>query len=313
MAAEIALICEAKMKKILCFLVAAVMLLALCVSASADSKLDGSVRYDVTVSEDGKTAKVVVSLSDYGAANSMMMIPVYDAEDLTLEYGYWLIRGVMAVHWSEEFGDAAIAFSDSTDVNKQVFEMMFKINGDVKALDDVKCNVIVKTVENVEPENNETTSPETTAPRYEYVETAVSTPEETDPPQTEPPETDPPETKAPETEAVETKAPETEAVETEVKETEAMETVLPETEPIATEPTESDTVVSEPAETEPEATEADETDPPKSGGDYSYITESEYEKNKSNDNGFLVPILIVAGVAIVGVVIAAVLVMRRKK
>lgn len=304
MAAEIALICEAKMKKILCFLVAAVMLLALCVSASADSKLDGSVRYDVTVSEDGKTAKVVVSLSDYGAANSMMMIPVYDAEDLTLEYGYWLIRGVMAVHWSEEFGDAAIAFSDSTDVNKQVFEMMFKINGDVKALDDVKCNVIVKTVENVEPENNETTAPETTAPRYEYVETAVSTPEETDPPQTEPPETDPPETKA----------PETESVETEVQETEVMETVLPETEPIATEQTESDTViVSEPAETDPETTEADETDSPKSGGDYSYITESEYEKNKSNDNGFLAPILIVAGVAIVGVITATVLVMRRKK
>ena len=291
------------MKKILCFLVAAVMLLALCVSASADSKLDGSVRYDVTVSEDGKTAKVVVSLSDYGAANSMMMIPVYDVEDLTLEYGYWLIRGVMAVHWSEEFGDAAIAFSDSTDVNKQVFEMMFKINGDAKALDDVKCNVIVKTVENVEPENNETTALETTAPRYEYVETAVSTPEETDPPQTEPPETDPPETKA----------PETESVETEVQETEVMETVLPETEPIVAEQTESDTVVSEPAETEPETTEVEETDPPKSGGDYSYITESEYEKNKSNDNGFLAPILIVAGVAIVGVVIAAVLVMRRKK
>lgn len=303
MAAEIALICEAKMKKILCFLVAAVMLLALCVSASADSKLDGSVRYDVTVSEDGKTAKVVVSLSDYGAANSMMMIPVYDAEDLTLEYGYWLIRGVMAVHWSEEFGDAAIAFSDSTDVNKQVFEMMFKINGDVKALDDVKCNVIVKTVENVEPENNETTAPETTAPRYEYVETAVSTPEETDPPQTETPETDPPETESPETEA---------------KETEAMETVLPETEPtvtetIATEQTESDTVVSEPAETEPEATEPEETDSPKSGGDYSYITESEYEKNKSNDNGFLAPILIVAGVAVIGVITATVLVVRRKK
>ena len=297
------LISEAKMKKILCFLVAAVMLLALCVSASADSKLDGSVRYDVTVSEDGKTAKVVVSLSDYGAANSMMMIPVYDAEDLTLEYGYWLIRGVMAVHWSEEFGDAAIAFSDSTDVNKQVFEMMFKINGDVKALDNVKCNVIVKTVENVEPENNETTAPETTAPRYEYVETAVSTPEEPDPPQTEPPETDPPETKA----------PETESVETEVQETEVMETVLPETEPIVAEQTESDTVVSEPAETEPETTEVEETDPPKSGGDYSYITESEYEKNKSNDNGFLAPILIVAGVAIVGVVVATTLVVKRKK
>lgn len=279
------------------------MLLALSIPVFADTELKGNARYDCSISEDGKTAKVVVSLSDYGAANSMMMTPVYDAEDLTLEYGYWLIRGVMAVHWSEEFGDAAIAFSDSTDVNKQVFEMMFKINGDVKALDDVKCNVIVKTVENVEPENNETTAPETTAPRYEYVETAVSTPEETDPPQTEPPETDPPETKA----------PETEAVETEVKENEAMETVLPETEPIATEQTESDTVVSEPAETEPEATEADETDSPKSGGNHSYITQSEYEKNKSSDNGFLAPILIVAGVAVIGVITATVLVVRRKK
>ena len=92
-----------------------------------------------------------------------------------------------------------------------------------------------------------------------------------------------------------------------------METVLPETEPIATEQTESDTIVSEPAETEPEATEPEETDSPKSGGDYSYITESEYEKNKSNDNGFLAPILIVAGVAIVGVVVATTLVVKRKK
>lgn len=303
MAAEIALICEAKMKKILCFLVAAVMLLALCVSASADSKLDGSVRYDVTVSEDGKTAKMVVTLSGYDDANSIMIVPEFDSDNLTLKRGRWLVEGVLSVNWNAEYGDAVIAFSDATDVNAAVFEMTFTVVGDVKALDNVNCDIIVKTVENQQepaPETDApgTTAPEPSAPKNEYVETAVSTPEETEPEETESKETEPTVIQTPETESA------------------VIETFLPETEPEATEPSESEEEITDVQETEAEATEPEEseqeeTKPSASYPNYGdYVTQSDYEKNKSNNN--LVPILIVAGIAVVGACVAVVIITRKK-
>ena len=278
------------------------MLLALSIPVFADTELKGNARYDCSISEDGKTAKVVVTLSDYYTANSIMIVPEFDSDNLTLKRGRWLIEGVLAVNWNAEYGDAVIAFSNATDINTAVFEMTFAINGDVKALDNVSCDIIAKTVEKPPAKDSETD-----AHQNQYVEPATPTPEETEYV----------ETSLPETEPVETKTPETEPVETEPDVTEAMETFLPETELTATEPSASEDEATEIQDTKAEVTEPQESEPEvtKPSANYpnygDYITQSDYEKNKDDTN--LVPVFIVAGIAVIGVCVAVVAVTRKNK
>jgi len=292
------------MKKIFCFLAVLLLCLSLCVPAFADTELKGSVKYDCTVSEDGKTAKVVVTLSDYYTANSIMMIPEYDDENLTMLYGYWLLRGAITVHWSEESDDAVIAFSKSTDINTQIFEMEFQIDGDPKALDSVGCKVIAKTVEN-QPAGNVPSAPETTAPRNEHVDIIESTPDETEPPKTEPTVTEPAVTAPPETELPETFLPETEAVVTEA------EAVQPETPKIdETEPTVESATDSEPSETEPEGAEVSK---PTVNYPQDFMTEDEYNKTRSSGDDWQTAVIIsVVAVAVVAAVAVGIILVKKK-
>ena len=181
------------MKKILCVLMVVGMLLALSVSVAANYALTGDTAYSYTVSEDGKTATVVVSLQNYSSADAMMLIPEYDTDALVLTSGQWLIRGVLMDDWNGK--DAVIAFAAATDVNTEVFEMVFEIKGDASALDDVRCEAIVQSVEmpaETEPAKPETTEPkvETTEPKTETTEPAASEPSVSVPEEEEPAESE---------------------------------------------------------------------------------------------------------------------------
>ena len=309
------------MKKILCFFIAMLMVFALALSVFADTELKGNAKYDCSISEDGKTAKVVVTLSDYYTANSIMIVPEFDSDELTLKRGRWLVEGVLAVNWNAEYGDAVIAFANATDVNTAVFEMTFTVIGDAVALDDVSCDIIVKTVDNkqdveYETPETETTSPkdeetkdsETTPPKGEYVDPYIPIP--SNPPTSNPVVTSPVTTQATETESMitETVLPETDPI--------VIEPVVSETEPEVTEPSDSEEETTDVQETEtdviePKESETEETKPSASTPNYGgYITQSDYEKNRSNNN--LAPILIVAGIAVVGACVAVVLITRKK-
>ena len=273
------------MKKILVLAFALIIALLVPLMASA-ADLQGNAEYEYTISADGKTATVTVSLNGYDKANSMMIIPDYDEDELELVEAYWLIRGALPVPWDETTGDAVIAFSDATNINKDVFEMVFEIKGDAKALDSVGGELIVKSIDAASP--SDTTAKETTSPEPPVV---------VDPPETYPPETNQPaETAVPETgstclppieyEPVETDPPETKPsavvpTETSSPETDHLETQLPETFADVTEASEPESSEVALPETVPAETESDNTDPPES---ISEETDGVENKNPSTNN-----------------------------
>ena len=233
--------------------------------------LQGNAEYEYTISDDGKTATVTVSLSGYDKANSMMIIPEYDKDELELVEAYWLIRGALSAPWDETTGDAAIAFSGATNINKEIFEMVFEIKGDAKSLDSVGGELIVKSIDEVI--TTETTVKETTPPEP---------PAETNPPETNPPaetsspvtsapvfppigydpiETNPPETKPAASVPVETNSPETNPPETSPPEPVPMETQLPETVATVTEPSEPESSEVISPETLPDEIDGADTEP----------------------------------------------------
>ena len=215
------------------------LLLLVIFAAFVSAEAPENANYKCTLSEDGKTATVTVTLDGYEKADSMMIIPDFDENNLSLIEGDWLLRGAIRDGWNEDTGDAVIAFSKPTNVNVDVFEMVFEVKGDVAALDSVKCDIIVKTI-NREDEETQIPTTEPISPTPDISETDIS--------ETEPPN-EPVESEKADTEAV---APETD----EIKETEPIDTDIVESESLETEtiPDETFVVEAESVETDSEQT-----------------------------------------------------------
>lgn len=96
----------------------------------------------------GETVAITLSVSNCVDAKSMYVRPQYDAAVLTLVSGTWLVSGLLADDWSAEFGDAALAFASNTDINKDVFQLVFTVKEDAAiGAADVDCEVVIKTMD----------------------------------------------------------------------------------------------------------------------------------------------------------------------
>lgn len=317
------------MKKIFYIFTVACVSFLLAVSVFANTELHGNIEYSYTISDDGKTATVIVSLDGYDKAKSMMITPEYDEDDLQMQRGNWLVSGALSTAWNSKEGNAIIAFEENTDINSEIFSMVFEIKGDVSALDDISCDLIVKSPEPDENENDdpptyETDAPETQPPKVEVTE---NEPPEIDPPGTSAPETRPPVVVVPETERTEIVTPVTDVPQKEPIETDVPTTDVSETQPVVT-----DVPVIDASETEQPGTDAEVTDVPEiippgtdapaadvgetgnvetkapetnhfTNGDYTYDYDTEkVDHTGSLIDGYLWLVLLVGGVAAAGIV-----------
>ena len=287
------------------------LLLLVIFAAFVSAEAQENANYKYTLSDDGKIATVTVTLDGYEKADSMMIIPDFDENNLSLIEGDWLLRGVIRDGWNEDTGDAVIAFSKPTDVNLDVFEMVFEVKGDAAALDSVKCDIIVKAISD-EEEETEPPMTETVKPNPDTAETE---------PTYEPPEDEQPVYKSDDdeedTEYTDTEESETEYVGTETqktKETEPVYTDVVESGSKKNETSSEETSVAESSPTETSAAlETEETHTPDkpASGSYPYY----YGVTADADN-YKKTVFLIVGVAVAaGVALTVIIVIRsgRKK
>ena len=118
-----------------------VSLLAVCVSAS-------SAKTELNASVNGNTITVTVEVDAETMVKSMMIEPIYDKNVLEMQRGTWLVNGVLYADWSEEYGDAVISFDNNTDMNTNVFEMVFTVRDKSAAETRISADVVITTMNN---------------------------------------------------------------------------------------------------------------------------------------------------------------------
>ena len=93
----------------------------------------------------GETVTLTVSIAGAENAVSIAMVPAYDTEKLELLSGTWLLTGAtLADDWSAAFGDAVITFAVDTDLNKDVFQMEFRVKDGASGTASVTCNPVIQ-------------------------------------------------------------------------------------------------------------------------------------------------------------------------
>ncbi len=137
------------MKKLL-WITAIVALLTACICIPALAGTTAPAAVTLQTDNDspaqGATVTVTVALSGSAKAKSMLIVPVYDPNILELQSGEWLLTdGILTDNWSPEFGDAAIAYSSETDMNGDVFKLVFRVlNTAALGNTRVDCTVTIK-------------------------------------------------------------------------------------------------------------------------------------------------------------------------
>ena len=113
------------MKRIVSLAVCLLLVLSLAVSAVGANNATATIAS--ANAKPGETVTVKITLSNSEPLKSILIRPSYDNSVVEMLSGEWLISGMMAEPWSEEFGDASIAFNNNEDVNGAIFEMTFRI------------------------------------------------------------------------------------------------------------------------------------------------------------------------------------------
>lgn len=126
------------MKRVLTAAAAIMMMVLLAVSVSAASAV-------LTPTVNGSTLTVTVSLNCSDPVKSMMIVPQYDSNVLTMQSGEWKLSGILSDNWSDEIGDAVICFESGQLLSGIVFEMRFAVTDAAAQQTTVSCEVIAKT------------------------------------------------------------------------------------------------------------------------------------------------------------------------
>ena len=134
------------MKKLLSFLLS--ILLVIQIAPVAVAQTNAEVHVESTTAMRGETVSITISVQDYVEAKSIYIVPVYDEDILEIVSGTWLVSGVLADDWSAAFGDAAIAFAENTNINTDIFELVFKVKDNAAAVKNtsVSCEIVIKTM-----------------------------------------------------------------------------------------------------------------------------------------------------------------------
>ena len=134
------------MKKLVAVLVSLVFALQLIPAAFAAGSAE--VTLSSATAKRGETVTITVTVSDCTKVKSMSIRPQFDDDVLEIVSGTWLINGILTDSWSEEFGDAVIAFGYNTNINKDVFVLEFTVKDDAEtgAVAEVDCDVVIKTM-----------------------------------------------------------------------------------------------------------------------------------------------------------------------
>ncbi len=259
-----------KMNRILAFVIACSLVMALfCVSLSAE-QTSNEVQADKTVEVYSDqnivslTFENTFGISIYGFSSDSVGIKKVTVKDTLSNTSEWKNNAIM--HPCGTFGnmvqaDVTLEIEiDSVEkgtyyITLSEFDILLDntgMNSDYYASYVIRIDVIDRPVET---ESTETESTETESTETESTETEST---ETESTETESTETESTETESTETESTETESTETESAETESTETESTETESTETESTETESTETESTETESAETE--STDTDTSD-----------------------------------------------------
>ncbi len=134
------------MKKfVLYVLLAALMICNLSVGAQATSAEAATVSVGTVNAAPGQNVTVTVSIAGCDSIKSIMILPEWDESSLELTEAEWLLEKTALADWSMAEKNGVAAFSDSTDINGDIFRMSFKVKEDAASgLSAVGCEVVLK-------------------------------------------------------------------------------------------------------------------------------------------------------------------------
>ncbi len=118
------------MKKLIIFLVAAIMATLLIVPASAAQTATVTIRSNASSVYAGATVTFTVKVTGVSAAKSIGIIPSYDTNTFELVSGQWLVTGSAMSDFSG--GVASIAYASSRAFNENVFKFTLKVKSNAK-------------------------------------------------------------------------------------------------------------------------------------------------------------------------------------
>jgi len=135
------------MKKVVLF---ALILVCLCFGFKATVSA-GELVADASVgkvtAERGDTVSVFVSVTGDIEAKALMVKSItYDTDALEFVRGSWLLDGAaISDDYNVDLGDAVIAFDAPVDINKDIFEIVFKVKSDAAyGVSNVSCNLLIQ-------------------------------------------------------------------------------------------------------------------------------------------------------------------------
>lgn len=100
--------------------------------------------------ERGDTVSVFVSVTGDIEAKALMVKSItYDTDALEFIRGSWLLDGAaISDDYNVDLGDAVIAFDAPVDINKDIFEIVFKVISDAAyGVSNISCDVLVQWME----------------------------------------------------------------------------------------------------------------------------------------------------------------------
>ena len=104
-----------------------------------------TVTLDHVVSAPGDTVTVKIYIENCPDIKSMAVTPIYDESILTLESGKWILENASLMdNWSEETGNAVLAFSSPTNINGEIFELVFSVGNNVSDCSTpIGCEIVL--------------------------------------------------------------------------------------------------------------------------------------------------------------------------
>ena len=138
------------MKRLLALLLSILLIVQMVPAVFAQSNAEVSL--SSTSAACGENVTITVSIQNCVDVKSIYIVGQYDEEILEIVSGTWLVRGMLTEDWTEKYGDAAITFSDNTNVNTDIFEFVFRIkeNAQIGKVANVSCEIVIKTMEGKE-------------------------------------------------------------------------------------------------------------------------------------------------------------------
>lgn len=138
------------MKKVFLF---ALILVCLCFGFTATVSA-GELVADASVgkvtAERGDTVSVFVSVTGSDEAKALMVASItYDTDMLEFISGSWLLDGaVLFENYNVIEDNAVIAFDSPVDINKNIFEIVFRVKDDAAyGVSNISCDVLVQWME----------------------------------------------------------------------------------------------------------------------------------------------------------------------